>query len=103
MIDIVMHTCIEVTTIQRFSERIKRLNVRARFRFNEKTWPPTSVKDYTPLVLIHHQDQYSAKQSAEISKLVHSGEIHQGVSKTSDSKSFKRTLMVQQKNLSIVK
>ena len=40
-------------------------------------------------MLIHHQDQYSAKQSAEISKLVHSGEIHQGVSKTSDSKSFK--------------
>ena len=37
-------------------------------------------------MLIHHQDQHSAKQSAEIAKFVHSGEIHQGVSKTSDSK-----------------
>lgn len=74
--------------IDHLSDRIKRLNVGARFRFNEKTWPPTCVKDYTPLVLIHHQDQRSAKESAEIAKLVHSGEI-QVVSKISNSKRLK--------------
>ena len=68
---------------------MKRLNVRARCKVNKKTWPPNCVKDYTPLVLIHHQDLYTAKQSAAIAKFVHSGEIHENVSKTNNPKRFK--------------
>lgn len=78
-----------MNTINQLSNRVKRLNVHARFRVNEKTWPPNRVKDYTPLVLIHHQDLHTAKQSAAIAKFVHSGEIHEVVSKTNSTKRYK--------------
>jgi len=75
-----------VNAVDQLSNRVKRLNVKARFKVNEKTWPPIHVKDYTPLLLFHHHDQHTAKQSAAIAKFVHSGEIHQVVSKTNNSK-----------------
>ena len=78
-----------MSTINQLSNRVKRLNVHARFRVNEKTWPPNRVKNYTPLVLIHHQDLHTAKQSAAIAKFVHSGEIHQAVSKTNSTERYK--------------
>ena len=80
-----------VNTINQLSNKVKRLNVHARFRVNEKTWPPNHLKKYTPLVLIHHQDLDTAKHSAAIAKLelVHSGEIHKNISKTNNPKHFK--------------
>ena len=76
-----------MTAINKLSDRVKRLNVNARFRVNEKTWPPNYVKGYTPLMLFHYQDQYTAKQSAAMAKLIHSGELQQvAVSETSNPK-----------------
>ena len=49
-----------------------------RFKFNKDTWPPNQPKEFTPLLLIHHQDQHTADEETalQLSKLVQSGGIH---------------------------
>ena len=54
---------------------VSQLNVRERFNTDEETWPPDQPKNFTPLVLIHHQGQHSMKQATAMAQLIQTGDI----------------------------
>ena len=45
-------------------------NVQARFSTDEESWPPDQPKNFTPLALIHHRNQYVMKQATEMAQLI---------------------------------
>ena len=54
------------TAIIELSGRVRQLNMQAPLQVDENTWPPNYPKGFTPLVLVHYQDMYTAKQAAAI-------------------------------------
>ncbi|XP_065918252.1 nucleotide-binding oligomerization domain-containing protein 1-like isoform X2 [Dysidea avara] len=42
------------------SERVSQTGKQARFASDEDAWPPNQPKDFTPLLLVHHQDNGSS-------------------------------------------
>ena len=68
--------------VSQFSKRLKNLIEKARLRVDEDTWPPNLPKTYTPLVLVHHQDKYTAKQADAMATCIHSGYIDEVVSES---------------------
>ena len=54
---------------------VSQYNIRERFNTDEETWPPDQPKNYTPLVLIHHQGQHSMRQVTAIPQLIQTGNI----------------------------
>ena len=62
-------------------------NVLERFNTEEETWPPDQPKNYTPLVLIRHQGQYSLKQptAAIVAQVIQTGDIDNVVTLGSSS------------------
>ena len=54
---------------------VSQSNVRERFNPDEETWPPDQPKNFTPLVLIHHQGQHSMKQATAMAQLIQTGDI----------------------------
>ena len=61
--------------VTRLSEMVSQSNVRNRFSTDEETWPPDQPKNFTPLVLIHHQGQHSMKQATAMAQLIQTGNI----------------------------
>ena len=57
------------------SEMVSQSNERERFNTDEETWPPDQPKNFTPLVLVHHQGQCSMNQSALVAQVIQSGDI----------------------------
>jgi len=51
------------------------MNVRAQDSVDEDTWPPDQPKEYTPLLLIQHQEQRTKEQDSEMAKLIQTGDI----------------------------
>ena len=51
------------------------INSHAQDSVDEDTWPPDQPKDYTPLVLIQHQEQRTKEQDKEMAKLTQTGDI----------------------------
>ena len=58
-----------------FSNRVAMMNVHAQHTVDEDTWPPDQPKEYTPLLLIQHQEQRTKEQDSEIAKLIQTGDI----------------------------
>ena len=54
---------------------VSQSNVRERLNPDEETWPPDQPKNFTPLVLIHHQGQHSMKQATAMAQLIQTGDI----------------------------
>ena len=54
---------------------VSQSNVRERFNADEETWPPDQPKNFTPLVLIHHQGQHTTKQATAVAQLIQTGDI----------------------------
>ena len=54
---------------------VSQSNVRERFNTDEETWPPDQPKNFTPLVLIHHQGQHSMKQATAMAQLIQTGDV----------------------------
>ena len=54
---------------------VSQCNVRERFNTDEETWPPDQPKNFTPLVLIHHQGQHSMKQAATMAQVIQTSDI----------------------------
>ena len=54
--------------------------VRERFNPDEETWPPNQPKNFTPLVLIHHQGQHSMKQATAMAQLIQKSDIDEIIS-----------------------
>ena len=48
------------------SDRVRQLNIQARFAVDEEAWPPNQPQDFTPLLLIHHEGQYTFKPTAAL-------------------------------------
>ena len=57
------------------SEMVSQSNVRERFNTDEETWPPDQPKNFTPLVLIHHQGQHTMKQPTAVAQLIQTGDV----------------------------
>ena len=51
------------------------INSHVQDSVDEDTWPPDQLKDYTPLVLIQHQEQRTKEQDKEMAKLTQTGDI----------------------------
>ena len=54
---------------------VSQRNLQERFNSDEETWPPDQPKNFTPLVLIHHQGQHSMKQPTVVAQVIQTGDI----------------------------
>ena len=59
------------------SEMVSQCNVRERLNTDEETWPPDQPKNFTPLVVIHHQGQHSMKQATAMAQVIQTGDINE--------------------------
>ena len=57
------------------SDRVAMMNMQAQHNIDEDTWPPEQPRSFTPLVLLHHQEQRTQKQATEMAKLIQKGDI----------------------------
>ena len=48
------------------SDRVRQLNIQTRFAVDEDAWPPNQPQDFTPLLLVHHEGQYTFKPTAAL-------------------------------------
>ena len=46
-------------------------------------WPPEQSKEFTPLVLLHHEDEHSMEHATAITKALHTGAVNDVISATS--------------------
>ena len=67
--------CVGADAVSILSEMVSQCNVRERFNTDEETWPPDQPKNFTPLVLIHHQGQHSMKQATAVAQVIQTGNI----------------------------
>jgi len=51
------------------------INEKAQHSVDENTWPPDQPTEFTPLLLIQHQQQRTKEQESEIAKLIQTGDI----------------------------
>ena len=58
-------------------------NLQERFNTDGETWPPDQSKNFTPLVLIHHQGQQSMKQPTAVAQVIQTDNITAMVSNQS--------------------
>ncbi|XP_065888438.1 protein NLRC3-like [Dysidea avara] len=58
------------------SERVSQITIQTRFAVEEDTWPPKQPKQFTPLLLVHHQGEHNIKQSTALAKLQSGGIDH---------------------------
>ena len=58
------------------SERVSQVTIQTRFAVKEDTWPPKQPKQFTPLLLVHHQGEHNIKQSTALAKLQSGGIDH---------------------------
>ena len=56
-------------------DRVRQLNIQTRFAVDEDSWPPNQPKDFTPLLLVHHQGQQTFEQATALQL---AGSIHPG-------------------------
>ena len=54
---------------------VSQSNVRERFNIDEETWPPDQAKNFTPLVLVHHQGHHSMRQATVVAQVIQTGDI----------------------------
>ena len=57
------------------SEMVSQCNLQERFNTEEETWPPDQPKNFTPLLLFHHQGQQSIKQPTVVVQVIQTDDI----------------------------
>ena len=70
-----MYNTVGADAVSILSEMVSQHNLKEHFNTDEETWPPDQPKNFTPLVLIHHQGQHSTKQPAVVAQVIHTGDI----------------------------
>jgi len=55
------------------SQRVSQISIQTRFTFDEDAWPPNQPKDFTPLLLVHHQGRHTIEHSNALAKIQASG------------------------------
>ncbi|XP_065920395.1 protein NLRC5-like isoform X2 [Dysidea avara] len=91
-----------VEAVSTLSNRVAMLNAQAQQSVDEETWPPDQPKNFIPLVLIHHQEQRTQEQYAEMSRLIQKGVIDSVVGSQSASKSDNQDTIQHVVNTSVV-
>ena len=62
------------------SNRLRQLNIQARFAVDEDTWPPNQPQEFTPLLLVHHESKVTFKPRTVV-QLAGSAQSHRLLSK----------------------
>ncbi|XP_065915924.1 protein NLRC3-like [Dysidea avara] len=64
--------------VSTLSDRVRQLNIQTRFAVDEDSWPPNQPKDFTPVLLVHHQDQHTFEQATalQLAGSIQSGRPH---------------------------
>ena len=75
--------CSLVIVVSQLSGNVKAVYKATRFSVAKDTWPPDQPSEYTPLVLLHREDEQSITQVTTITKALHRGAISDVVSATS--------------------
>ena len=74
--------CSLVIVVSQLSGNVKAVYKATRFNVAKDTWPPDQPKEFTPLVLLHREDEQSITQVTTITKALHRGAISDVVSAT---------------------
>ena len=75
-----MHSLVIV--VYQLSCHVKAVYKATRFTVAKDTWPPEQPKEFTPLVLLHHEDEHSMEHVTAITKALHTGAISDVISAT---------------------
>ena len=75
--------CSLVIVVSQLSGNVKAVYKATRFSVAKDTWPPDEPSEFTPLVLLHREDEQSITQVTTITKALHRGAISDVVSATS--------------------
>ena len=68
--------------VRQLSSHAKAVYKVTRFSVAKDTWPPEQPKDFTPLVLLHHEDEHSMERVTSLTKALHTGAIGDVISAT---------------------
>ena len=82
--------CSLVIVVSQLSGNVKAVYKATRFSVAKDTWPPDPPKEFTPLVLLHREDEQSITQVTTITKALHRGAISDVVSATTSEPIAKR-------------
>ena len=72
-----------VIVVYQLSSDIKAVYKTTRFSVAKDTWPPEQPKEFTPLVLLHHEHEHSMEHVTVITKALNTGAISDVISATS--------------------
>ena len=72
-----------MTVVTQLSCHVKAVYKATRFTVAKDTWPPEQPKEFTPLVLLHHEDEHSMRDVTIVTEALHSGAISDVISATS--------------------
>ena len=76
--------CSLVIVVYQLSCHVKAVYKATRFTVAKDTWPPEQPKEFTPLVLLHHEDEHSMEHVTAITKTLHTGAISDVISATTN-------------------
>ena len=68
-----MYNTVGADAVSILSEMVSQRNLQERFTADEETWPPDQPKNFTPLVLIHHQGQHTMKHPSAVAQVIQTG------------------------------
>ena len=71
------------TVVSQLSRHVKGIYKQTRLDVGKDTWPPEQPKDFTPVVLVHYEEQRTTKDVNIITKAVHTGHISDVISAAS--------------------
>ena len=74
-----------MTVVTQLSCHVKAVYKATRFTVAKDTWPPEQPKEFTPLVLLHHQHEHSMRDVTIVTEALHSGAISDVISATSSN------------------
>ena len=66
------------------SKHVKKVYKQTKYKLSENTWPPVQLEDFTPVVLMHHQGQYSSKETVALTEVLYSLDLNDVVFATSN-------------------
>ena len=82
--------CSLVIAVSQLSGNVKAVYKVTRFSVAKDTWPPEQPKGFTPLVLLHHEEEQSMKDVTTITEALRRGDITDVVTATSSEPIAKR-------------
>ena len=79
-----------MNVVTQLSCHVKAVYNATRFCISKDTWPPEQPKEFTPLVLLHHEDEHSMRDVTIITESLHSGAISNVISATNSKPTAKQ-------------